>query len=78
MDRHAAAALLNTGDLVLQFGEIARAGVVKDVAGPDYSESRSAAESAQRFYTRSMEIFQALAKIAPNDCAGPAWSGCLL
>ena len=66
-DRHTAIALLKMGDLVLQFGEAPRSGTARGAAGPGGGESRGAAESARRFYTRSMEIFQALAQADPND-----------
>ncbi len=66
-DRHTAIALLKMGDLVLQFGEAPRSGTARGAAGPGGGESRGAAESARRFYTRSMEIFQALAQTDPNS-----------
>jgi len=67
-DRQTAVALDNMGDLVLQFGEAPRSkGSRGAAAGLGGHELRGAAESARRFYSRSMEIFQELAKADPND-----------
>jgi tetratricopeptide (TPR) repeat protein len=65
-DRHTAITLAKMGDLVLQFGEAPRDGIARGAASPGGGESRGAAESTRRFYTRSMEIFQALAQADPN------------
>ena len=65
-DRHTAFALLKMGDLVLQFGETPRSQNGRGTAGPG-GELSGAAESARRFYTGSLEIFQALARADPND-----------
>jgi serine/threonine-protein kinase len=66
-DRHTAVALASLGDLVLQFGEAPRSSDAPGGAGPGGGELRGAAESARRFYTRAMEIFQALAQADPHD-----------
>jgi serine/threonine-protein kinase len=65
-DRHTAVALSSMGDLVLRFGEPPRSSDVRGGHGSG-GELRGAAESARQFYTRSMEIFQALAQADPND-----------
>jgi serine/threonine protein kinase len=66
-DRHMATALMDLGDLVLQFGESLRSKDASGGAGPGVGELRGAVEAARQFYTRSMEICQALAKADPND-----------
>ena len=50
----------NFGLARLQFGEAPRSKDARGGAGPGGRESRGAAESARRFYTRSMEILQEL------------------
>jgi serine/threonine protein kinase len=65
-DRHTAAALMSMGDLFLQFGEAPPSSDVRGGARPG-GELRGVAESARRFYTRSMGVFQALAQADPHD-----------
>jgi tetratricopeptide (TPR) repeat protein len=67
VDRETAAALNETGDLILQLG--IAPGEVSAQGGQELShlETNSAAESARNLYSRSLEILQILAKDHPKD-----------
>jgi tetratricopeptide (TPR) repeat protein len=66
-DRHTAAALASMGDLVLKFGETARAGEATGPNGWRPSGPASAVESARGLYARALEIFVLLDRAKPND-----------
>jgi tetratricopeptide (TPR) repeat protein/tRNA A-37 threonylcarbamoyl transferase component Bud32 len=66
-DRDTAAALIEMGDLILQFGDSPKSGTSGESAAVRPGEARGAVEAAWRLYSRSLEIVQALAQADPKD-----------
>jgi serine/threonine protein kinase/tetratricopeptide (TPR) repeat protein len=67
VDRNTAFALLNMGDLVLQFGEASRSQNDSRAAGPGDHGASSSTQAALRLQMRALEIFESLANLRPSD-----------